>query len=295
MAIKVEMLRCFAAVARSGSLAAAAEILGRTPSAVSMMLKQFEDNLGSPLFETERKSKLTALGEFALDEAMRELDHFERTVTSIQSFARSKSGLVRIASVPSVADTILPQAVQAFLRERPDVRIDIRDMDSAGVLRELERERVDIGLASGADAGDGIDCDELFSDAFGIVCRQDHSLASATQPLEWSALLDWPFIANGLCAQIADGQFQAVYRASRLTVRNTTSLLAFVRSGVGITVLPQLVVSRSPEEIAFVRVSDPAARRRMHMMRRSRVALSPAAQAFETAVRHVACEVASGW
>ncbi|MEL6121714.1 MAG: LysR family transcriptional regulator, partial [Pseudomonadota bacterium] len=42
MAIKIEMLRCFRAVADSGSLADAAEILGRTPSAISMMLRQFE-------------------------------------------------------------------------------------------------------------------------------------------------------------------------------------------------------------------------------------------------------------
>ena len=48
------------------------------PSAVSMMLKQLEDHLGAPLFESERKSKLSALGLFTLDEASRELDHFER-------------------------------------------------------------------------------------------------------------------------------------------------------------------------------------------------------------------------
>ncbi|HDZ72252.1 MAG TPA: LysR family transcriptional regulator [Aurantimonas coralicida] len=69
------MSRCFTPVARSGSLAAAAETLGRTPSAASMMLKQFGDNLRSPLFETERKSKLTVLDNFALGEAIREMDH----------------------------------------------------------------------------------------------------------------------------------------------------------------------------------------------------------------------------
>ena len=60
------MLRCFATVARSGNLADAGDKLGRTPSAVSMMLKQFEEHLGAPLFESERKSKLTALGASAV-------------------------------------------------------------------------------------------------------------------------------------------------------------------------------------------------------------------------------------
>ncbi|MFT5446017.1 MAG: DNA-binding transcriptional LysR family regulator [Gammaproteobacteria bacterium] len=72
LAIKIEMLRCFVAVAQSGKLVDAAEKLGRTPSAVSMMLKQFEQHLGAPLFESERKNRLTALGAFALTEASRD-------------------------------------------------------------------------------------------------------------------------------------------------------------------------------------------------------------------------------
>jgi len=49
----------------------AAKELGRTPSAVSMMLKQFEDHIGAPLFEAGRKSRLTALGEMIHVEARR--------------------------------------------------------------------------------------------------------------------------------------------------------------------------------------------------------------------------------
>lgn len=287
------MLRCFAVVARSGNLADAADKLGRTPSAVSMTLKQLEADLGAPLFESERKSKLTALGRFALDEATLELDHFERTIAAIQSFARSESGFVRVAAVPSVAEVILPEVVRDFLRDRPSVQIDIRDMDSAAVLRELEKERVDLGLATGSGAG--IERDELFSDAFGVVCRADHPLASSDLPLEWKALVHWPFIANGICGRIADETFQGVFNASQLMVRNTTSLLALVRAGVGVTVLPRMVVAKAESELAFLPVSDPAARRHVHILRRANVALSPAAQSFEDAIRRVSREIVAGW
>ena len=291
MAIKIEMLRCFAAVARSGNLADAAETLGRTPSAVSMMLKQFEEHLGAPLFESERKSRLSALGRFALDEAMRELDHFERTIASIESFARSESGLVRVAAVPSVAWAILPEVTRGFLRDRPGVRIDIRDMDSATVLRELERERVELGLATGAGAGAGVDRETLFSDAFGVVCRADHALAANQAPLPWEALAPWPFIANGLCAHIADEAFQRIFSGAQLMVRNTTSLLAMVRGGVGVTVLPRLVVRSAEREIVFLPLADPVARRRIDILCRAHVELSPAAQSFADAVRRVAGDV----
>jgi DNA-binding transcriptional LysR family regulator len=288
LAIKTEMLRCFATVARSGNLADAADKLGRTPSAVSMMLKQLEDHLGARLFETERKNRLTALGLFTLDEASRELDHFERAVAAIENYARAKSGFVRIAVVPSVAETILPHVVPKFLDGHPDVHVDIRDMDSAAVLREIERERVDLGIATGPGTNSEIECEELFSDAFGIVCRADHPLADSSAPLVWNDLNAWPFLANGLCAQISDGDLQRVIGTSKLMVHNTTSLLALVRAGVGVTVLPRVVVDRVESEISFLPVADRMARRRIDILRRTHTRLSPAAYEFESMIRLVA-------
>ena len=291
MPIKLEMLRYFVAVAQSGNLVDAAKKLSRTPSAVSMMLKQFEDHLGAALFESERKSKLTALGAFTLAEAVREVEHFEQTVTAITSFARSESGLVRIAAVPSVASAILPKVMKKFLVEHPNVSVDIRDMDSKGVHRELEKERIDIGIATGTGTGLDIKSEKLFSDAFGIVCPIDHPLTEASSPLSWGELAPWPFIANGLCLQISDQAFQSILSTSQLMVRNTTSLLALVCEGVGVTVVPRLVIDSSDHDLAFLPVADPSARRSIEILRRVETGLSPAAQSFESAIRFVVQEI----
>jgi len=288
MAIKIDMLRCFTAVAESGNLADAADKLGRTPSAVSMMLKQFEEHLEAPLFESERKSRLTALGTFTLDQARRELDHFERSISAIQNFAHARSGFVRIAAVPSVAEAILPVVVKDYLQQHPGVQIDIRDMDSAAVLRELERERVDLGLATGANAGADINREELFSDVFGVVCRPDHPLADNDRLLDWSALESLPFIANGICRLITDEHFQRILAASKLMVRNTTSLLALVRAGVGVTVLPRLAIDQASARLSFLSVADITAIRRIDILRAAHIAPSPATQAFEDAIRRTA-------
>lgn len=295
MAIKTEMFRCFVAVANSGNLADAAEKLGRTPSAVSMMLKQFEDHLGAPLFESERKSRLTPLGAFALREATREIDHFERTVISIDNFARSKAGFVRIAAVPSVAENILPKVVRGFVQDRPGVRIDIRDMDSAGVLRELDRERVDIGLATSVGVGAEIDRENLFSDAFGVVSRADHPLAASAAPLSWEALEQWPYIASGVTALIDSKSFQNMASRSLLMVRNTTSLLALVRAGVGITVLPRLVVDIADPTLVFLPVADKTARRSIDVLKRAHTSLAPAAEIFEQALRRITGKIVAEW
>lgn len=294
MTVKIEMLRCFVAVAHSGNLADAADKLCRTPSAVSMMLKQFEAHLGAPLFESERKSKLTALGTFALAQAVAGIEHFERSVSAMESFARCESGLVRIAAVPSFAESILPQAVLDFVRDYPGVWIDIRDMDSAAVLHELERERVDLGIASGGGRRADIRRETLFSDALGVVCRADHPLAAADRPLRWDELARWPFIANGLCSRIADRTFQRLFARSQMMVRNTSSLLALVRADVGVTVLPRLAVDGARGDIVFAAVADPQARRRIDLLYRGSASPPPAARRFADCLHRVCRETLSG-
>ena len=288
MAIKLEMLRCFVAVGRCGNLVDAAKTLNRTPAAVSMTLKQFENQLGAALFASERKSKLTALGAFALAEAGREVDHFEQTVAAIRSYARSGSGLVRIAAVPSAANTLLPKVIQAFLSDHPKVSVDIRDMDSKGIVRELEQERINIGIGSGTGMGSEIRRETLFSDAYGIVCAADHPLTRMREPLPCKTLTAWPFIANGLCREIANPAFRDLLSKSQLMVRNTTSLLAMVRAGVGITVAPRLVVESNHQALAFLTLSDLNDRRPIEILRRAGTSLSPAARDFEHAIRKTA-------
>ena len=99
MAIKIEMLRAFAIVAQTGNLAEAATRLGRTPSAVSMTLKSLEDHLGQRLFETDRKNRLTPLGDYVLEQAQAELRQFDGTLRAIEAYASSPKGLLRVAAV----------------------------------------------------------------------------------------------------------------------------------------------------------------------------------------------------
>ena len=279
LAIKIDMLRCFTMVATHGSLSEAADALGRTPSAVSMMLKQFEEHVGSALFETARKSRLTPIGELILNEAHREVSHFEKTVSVINGLARSELGYLRLAVTPSVATTVLPTVIFRFAEMYPRVQIDLRDMDSATIARELDRERADIGIGS-LPKIEGMQRTELFSDAFGLVCRKDHPLAENWDQLSWRTMGDHTIIANGLCEQIKDPDFAPILAQSRLMVPNTASLLGLVRQGVGITVLPRLAVAGSLDALAFLPLVDVNARRTVHLMSRPNSLLMPAAREF---------------
>ena len=279
MAIKVEMLNCFAAVAQHGSLAAAADALGRTPSAVSMMLKQFEDHVGAPLFETARKSRLTPLGQMIFEEARRGVSQFENTVSVIEGLSRSEVGYLRLAVTPSIASVVLPPALLEFTRDFPDVQIDVRDMDSVAIAQELARERADIGIGTLSPI-EGMNRTELFSDPFGVICRKDHPLAQDWDHLTWADMGAHRFIANGLCRLIADPDFRPILAQSRVMAPSITSLLGLVREGVGISVLPRLAVSGALDEIAFLPLKGLAERRVVHVMTQSETRLMPSARAF---------------
>lgn len=114
MPIKLEMLRVFRMVAEKGTLLGAAQVLGRTPSAISMMLAQLEDDIGAPLFETDRKSRLSPLGQLVLDESRRATDVFDKSTEAIRRHAISTAGIVRIAAVPSATVSILPAVIHCL-------------------------------------------------------------------------------------------------------------------------------------------------------------------------------------
>ena len=282
MAIKLEMLRTFRIVAEQGSLTAAAALLARTASAVSMTLAQLEEHIGAPLFETDRKNRLTPLGQLVLEESSRATDAFARSVEAIGRHAISTAGTVRIAAVPSAAITVLPEVIAAFRRNRPDVRLEISDVDSATVRRRVKLDAADIGILS-ATTDDPAGGNVILEDDLPIVCRKDGPIARAAADnpaLSWKLLEREPIIANPLCHLVDHACVHRLLEACNLEARNTTALLSFVRTGLGATILPRGALQHQPDELAFLMPADPTTQRQLRKIRSEDRHLGPAAMAF---------------
>lgn len=283
MSIKIEMLRCFRAVVEQGRLSDAAHVLGRTTSAVSMTLSQFEDRIGKPLFETSRKSRLTPLGMQIYREARRELEHFDRTVANIHALADAQIGQVRIAVTPSVGSVIMPQIIQKFMALHPNVHVEMQDMASAAVQQALAREEADIGIATLGPVP-GLTLRRLFSDAFGVVCRADSVLAAKGGAVHWSDLATETFIAHGLCSKVHDPAFQPILQNASLNVPNTSSLLALIRAGVGVSLLPRLALMPMYDDLVFLPLAEELILREVFLASAEPHLLSPAVSAFIDAI-----------
>jgi DNA-binding transcriptional LysR family regulator len=99
-AISVTGMRSFVAVCEAGGVRAAADQVGRTPSAVSMTLKQLEDDIGAPLFEGERRGALSPVGRILLEEARAMIAHYDRVCPATRCAANRPSSPALFQSLP---------------------------------------------------------------------------------------------------------------------------------------------------------------------------------------------------
>lgn len=272
MTIKLEMLRAFCAVAEAGNLSDAAAQLGRTQSAVSMTLKALEDHLGRPLFESDRKNRLTLLGQQVLHLSQSQVRSFDTTVQSIDLLAQAPQGVLKVAAVPSLAALVFPKLVRALSRAFPGIKLELRDTDTPQVIDALSSGWADLGIASARQPINGVTAVELFSDAFGLVMSEAHPLARKPSTLTLADVFDAEFIRNELCDQIQLPKFRTQLSNVGLTVRNLQSLLAMLREGDWVSVLPPSVVPLGGDGLVFRDIEELTERRKVFLLRRSDVA-----------------------
>ncbi|WP_088916133.1 LysR family transcriptional regulator [Granulosicoccus antarcticus] len=281
--IKLEQLRQFLVVSQCNSLMDAADKLHRTPSAVSMTLKQIETRLGGPLFEGDRKRDLTPLGRFVYTRAERSVSEHQRMIKEIESYAKGDTGLVRIAAVPSAATQQLPEAIANCQQDRPTLHIELHDTDSKAVHAAVLSGNADLGVASLPFDGSSLAYQQLASDAFVCVCNAKHPLARSQSPLSWSSLAKHRFIHNGLCEQIEHPTVSELSANAHLRVYNIASLLAFVRKDMGVTLLPEGSVTDC-RNLVTRQLRDKSATRNLYLLRRTDQTPSPAVRELTQAI-----------
>jgi LysR family carnitine catabolism transcriptional activator len=243
------------------------------------------------LHEQGRAGEL-ALGSGAGDRANDVLSHYERAISSMQAFVRNQTGRVDLACVPSVAVSILPRVLLEFRAKYPGVEIDVHDADSPTVVEAVETGKVGLGVASIRREQPDLRFEPLFKDALGIVCRADDPLAQRRGPISWDMLHERTLLGNGISGLIDSTQFAKLISEAPITVYNVLSLLALIRAGVGITVLPRLSLPASESDLAFVPLTDPLARRQVGLLSRTSEVASPAMEAFSRELRRTVAAVA---
>jgi DNA-binding transcriptional LysR family regulator len=295
--ISLTGMRSFVAVVESGGVRAAADLIGRTPSAVSMTLKQLEDDVGAPLFEGERKSSLSHVGRVVLEEARAMIAHYDRACSAITSFAADFLGRCDVASVPSVAVTLLPRAISRARGAGAPFDIHVRDIDSSAIVQAVENGAVEIGFCVLAGKRPDLTFEPLFREPLDFICPADHPLAKSKTALSWARLAGSALILNGSAAALGLPEIAALAARSKLVASNVNSNLAMVEAGLGVTILPRLCRWKCNYAVRFLPLADARATRTVGWIAQAGRVPQPATQRLLDCVRALTheCEKEFGY
>lgn len=143
--LESDLLRSFVAVADLENFTRAANLLGRTQSAVSMQMKRLEELVGDPLFERgPRGVALTRRGGELLVNARRIVNLLDQTAAALT--APALEGRVRIGIAEEYGAPVLSRALGAFGKAHPNVEIMVRYAGSYAQREALERGDLDLAV-----------------------------------------------------------------------------------------------------------------------------------------------------
>jgi DNA-binding transcriptional LysR family regulator len=287
MAIDLDQLRTFVAVAEVGGLSAAAETLNLSLPAISRRLTALEDELGIHLLErSTRRVALTQTGREFLPRARRLLDELEESLLGIRETAARRRGLVTLACIPTAAYYFLPDTLAAFARRFPEIRVRIMDLSGDDVTDAVAGGAVEFGIGMEGVQHPEAEFRPLRQDPFVLACRRDHRLAARRGAVRWRELEGERLVGvsrrsgNRL---ILDRALlpRNISPAWRYETEHLSSSLGLVEAGLGIAVVPRLALPRGAHPVLVARaLVDPLIERTTGLILRRGFAPAPAAQAL---------------
>ncbi|MDW3175955.1 MAG: LysR substrate-binding domain-containing protein [Acidimicrobiia bacterium] len=277
MDVSIQQLRMLREVQSQGTIAAAADQLGYTASAVSQQLSAIERVTGVAVLERiGRNVFLTDAGRELVLHATTILDQLEEARAAVERVSGSVTGILRIGVIESVANSILPPLLSKLAKAHPDLDVRTRqaDQDAAPKVRSGEIDLAfTVDLAESLTKNDDrIDRILVCRDWFKVVVLDDDELGDSVvnlADLEARRLIaSPPELSCGRCLVQAcrTAGFEPDY-AHQLD--DYPTILRLVASGAGVGLVPDLGLRRLPEGIRVAELKDPVSRNVELVWRRS--------------------------
>lgn len=242
--MQLGQLRAFVSVIDTGGFSAAAGALDRTQSAISHAVASLEEELASPLLHRGRDGTLpTQLGDRILPHARSALRHIEGIADEARSARSLRHGRLRIGGFPTACQ-LLPGFVAALRRAHPGIDVVLWEGTDDEVHSWLEQSMVDLGVRARLNPPES---DEILlaTDRMLVLVDPQHPLAGQPSLTPADLSEDWMLVSDGGCEPLLAQLHQTAGIRFHIgqRVREMTTLLAMVREGLGITVIPELALT----------------------------------------------------
>jgi DNA-binding transcriptional LysR family regulator len=285
-----------------GTIAAVADALQFTPSAVSQQLAVLEREAGVPLLEPAgRGVRLTDAALVLVRHAGALLERAELAESDLAAAAGRVAGRGRIASFQSVGLRVAVPAIRSLAREAPDLRCELIESEPEESLPALALGDVDLVLADEWEHQPlarpaGIAREDLHTDAVHLILPEGHPAARhRAVPLAelageaWTTGhrgTAWEDITNRTCRGLGGFDPDIRHRTN-----DSVLSLALVADGQAVTLLPQLVRPDAHPGVAVRAIAEGGVHRTIFAATRAADAERPSVQALLAAVRSAAAQV----
>lgn len=302
--LNLERLRVLQAVARHGSVTAAAAELHVTTSAVSQQLARLERESGTTLVERSgRGIRLTDSARLLAGHASAILARAEEAQADVDAQAGAVAGRLVLACLPTATRGLAAPALRDLAAAHPALRVELTEADSSESVPALVQGAVDLAIAhdwSNAPlaAPDGLTRTVLLEDRADIAVPAGHPLARQARETGEAAAVDLdqlgpgPWIcgtAGTSCHDWLTFTLRSAHLEPRIahTANEYATQLALVAAGLGVAVMPRLGRGQVPAGVHMIAVR-PTLRRNIYALWRSTAARRPAISATVTALRQAA-------
>lgn len=262
-------LKLFALVADAGSITAAAQAAHLSLAAASARLQRLEHAVGAQLLaRSKRGAAPTDAGRALMRHGARLLRELDALHAEMTPYARGLRGTVRVLCNTAAMTEHLPPLLAGFLRDHPEIDVDLRELASDDVLEAMRRELADIGVIA-----DYVDASGLstwpFADDRLVVVEPAGKRRGRDAPQRFADLLDRAFV--GLPGESGLSRFLQARAAQaggalhhRVRVRSFDAVAQLVAEGIGIAIIPERAVQRlAPLPILARPLADAWAQRRL--------------------------------
>ncbi|MEM9467726.1 MAG: LysR substrate-binding domain-containing protein [Actinomycetota bacterium] len=294
MDFSVQQLRMLREVSQRGTIAAAADALGYTPSAISQQLAALERGTGVAVLErVGRGVRLTDAGRELVRHADELLAGMEAAQAALESVDGEARGTVEMSVYESVASTLLPDLLDRLSSTHPDLTVRTRETDPDAAIDAVASGEIDVAFSidyphAPAAKRPGIERELVVNDHFHAVVPDDHPL---TASVALSELANERFIASPLhlsCGRCVAAACRAAGFEPDVVhqLDDYPTTLRLVAAGQGIGLVPDLGLVHVPPGVRILDLETPVLRV-IELAFRSASARRPAIQAIRSAVSDV--------
>lgn len=271
--LTLRQLRYFEALARHGHFRRAAEACGISQPALSMQIKELEQEAGTELFErSARQVRLTSFGE----EFAPRIRDILRSIDELGDLARASRdrlmGRLRIGVIPTVAPYLLPSLLGSLSRQHEGLDIHVRETQTPRLLQELEDGRLDTAIVALPVSEPALIEIPLFTESFVLIRPRADAGKPIPDPEELREmrllLLEEGHCFRDQALSFCNVDMRATPPRDFLEASSLSTLVQMVDAGIGVTLLPEMAVAVETRSasVAVTRFGNPQPSRTIGMV-----------------------------